>query len=68
MRRMLNSPTVSSEPKGHPTLVDSLVKISSFASLMACLLASVPVRIAQSQQAVSSKTFRIVWPLTVLPE
>jgi hypothetical protein len=51
-----------------PTIVDFLVKISSVASLKACLLASVPVRIAQPQQAVSAKTFRIVWPVTALPE
>jgi hypothetical protein len=51
-----------------PTFVDFFVKISSVASLMVCLLASVPVRIAQPQQAVSAKTFRNVWLVTALPE
>jgi hypothetical protein len=55
-------------PHRVPTIVDFLVKISSVASLMACLLASVPVRIAQPQQAVSAKTVRNVWPVTALPE
>jgi hypothetical protein len=55
-------------PHCAPTIVDFLLKISSGASLMACLLASVPVRIAQPQQAVSAKTFRIVWPVTALLE